>query len=218
MLVIKNGIEAKEFISSLSVFCDDKWTNLWLKETNPVFCVVKYDSTKTIPICMALLHKMDFDPYKIHENPKLLDYIYTRPEDRRKRYAFHLVNKLIKHNNITAFCGNDDSIELFIKCGFSYHENYHLVRFPPTKHLNMDQQSTDKMNKTKTALELYEACKNDGCDTVPDPVNWVYNKEIMRSMWNRYRDDTMAMDNEFMKQCMTENSLAIYQQFMYDNF
>jgi len=131
MLIIENDSKAKQLVTSFTELCDDPFTQGWLKETYPVFCVVKYNETKTNPICVALLHKIDFDPLHIFDNPVLLDYIYTMTEHRRNNYAYNLLRKIMKKNKVVGFCCNDESAKLFVKCGFSYHPNKHwMVRFP----------------------------------------------------------------------------------------
>ena len=95
MLIIENGNKAKQRVKSFVELRDDPFAKGWLQETYPVFCVIKYDETKTIPICIALLHKIDFDPKRIFANPVWLDYIYTMTEYRRSSYAYSLVRKII---------------------------------------------------------------------------------------------------------------------------
>ena len=130
MLIFENS-KAKQIIRNINELANNPFIELWLKETYKVFCVIKYDKTK--PICIALLHKIDFDPLYIFDKPPLLlDYIYTFPEYRRQNYACKLIIKLIQKNKIIGFCFNNESIKLFVKCGFSHNSN-DMVRFPPLK-------------------------------------------------------------------------------------
>jgi len=131
MLVIEKNDNAKKIIKKITELNDNIFTELWLKETYPVVCIIKYKCE--IPICVALLHEIDFDPlHKYDTAPLLLDYIYTIGEYRRKNYAYKLIEKIKQKNKIVGFCCNVESIKLFIKCGFSYHYNKNdMVRFPP---------------------------------------------------------------------------------------
>uniref|UniRef100_A0A6C0HT70 Uncharacterized protein n=1 Tax=viral metagenome TaxID=1070528 RepID=A0A6C0HT70_9ZZZZ len=150
MLIIENGIKAKQLVTSFTELYDDSFTQRWLKETYPVFCVVKYDETKTNPICVALLHKIDFDSLHIFDNPVLLDYIYTMTEHRRNNYAYNLLRKIMKKNKIIGFCCNDESAKLFVKCGFSYHpDKQWMVRFP-----SLSNTKTKELLNVKSKLEL----------------------------------------------------------------
>lgn len=134
MIVIKEGHDAKELVRTLVTEYIELQGNIfikqWLRETYPVFCIIQYN--KTHPTCITLLHKIDIDPYRIFQNPVLLDYIYTMTSCRRRGHANKLLNKIIKNNKIIGFCCNDESVELFVKSGFSYHsEKQDMVRYPP---------------------------------------------------------------------------------------
>ena len=153
MLVIKKGIKAKQLVNEIiqlyDELYDDPFINQWLMETYSVFCIIKYYGN--IPVCISLLHKIDFDPYHIFDTPVLLNYIYTLQEYRKNKYAYNLLRKIIKNNQIIGFCGNDASANLFIKCGFSYHsEKQYMVRFPPLL-------DTDKY----TNLQITQSVNND---------------------------------------------------------
>ena len=130
MLVIEKNENAKTLVKKMNELKNNIFTESWLKETYPVVCIIKYKGET--PICVALLHEIDFDPlHKYDTAPLLLDYIYTMGEYRRKNYAYKLVEKIKQKNKVVGFCCNDESIKLFIKCGFSYHYDNDMVRFPP---------------------------------------------------------------------------------------
>ena len=134
MLEIKKGEEAKDKI--IDIHADgviNPYIYQWLKEQNQVFAILKYDDDiddDQFPICYALLHKLDVDPFNEHQNPVLLDYIFTHPLYRRRGYATKLVKKLIKNNSITAFCDSDASSDLFFKCGFKILSDNMTARYP----------------------------------------------------------------------------------------
>jgi hypothetical protein len=123
--------QAKELVKGIHELKDNQFVHVWLKE-HSVYSVVTYDENKH-PICIALLHKIEFDPLHIFDKPPLLlDYIYTMEKYRRKNYAYKLIVKMTKNNKIIGYCCNDESVQLFVKCGFSYHmDQFEMVRFPP---------------------------------------------------------------------------------------
>ena len=45
-------------------------------------------------VSFALLHKTDYDPYRKHKNPYVLDYIYTYTNYRNMGHAQSLINKI----------------------------------------------------------------------------------------------------------------------------
>lgn len=125
--------QAKEFIKNIQELKNNKFVRVWLEEPNSVYSIITYDETKTIPICIALLHKIQFDPlYPFDKPPLLLDYIYTMEKYRRNNHAYKLIVKIKKNNKLIGYCCNDESVNLFVKCGFSYHlDHLEMVRFPP---------------------------------------------------------------------------------------
>jgi hypothetical protein len=128
MLIFEKLNKAKQIIQNIQELSNNPFIQLWLKETYEVFCVIKYNNTN--PICIAVLHKIYFDPLHKFNKPPLLNYNYTFLEYRRHNYAYKLIINLIQKNKIIGFCCNDESIKLFVKCGFSYHSN-EIMRFPP---------------------------------------------------------------------------------------
>ena len=72
-------------------------------------------------VAFAILHKMDFDPFNIFKNPYLLDLIYVFEQYRRKGYAMKILEKLKDNKEeLTMFCSNEASINLFKKAGYNY--------------------------------------------------------------------------------------------------
>ena len=142
MLIIKTNQDAKNIINSFSKLKNDIYVNQWLKETNGVFCVLKFNDNYEI-ICFALMHLLDYDPLHLHIKPVYLDYIYTFNKYKRQGYASSLLLKIIKKNTITAFCNNDQSVLLFRKCGFSVINN--LARFPPIEENNDNINNINNM-------------------------------------------------------------------------
>ena len=144
-------------VREVSELRDNAFTQLWLNETYPVFCVIKYDRTHTYPICLALLHKIDFDPLHIFDNPKLLDYIYTLKEYRHNGHASYLLRKITKNNQVIGFCCNDEGVRMFVKNGFSHDPNNEMVRYPPLlvspPKKNMMEEIIDAANRQELLEE-----------------------------------------------------------------
>lgn len=88
----------------------------WLNENRNVKCYILYEDG--IIKSFVLLSKCDFDPFNKHSNPYILDLIYTFEQFRRNNYAFQLLNYLKNNNDITAFCSNYFSVNLFHKVGY----------------------------------------------------------------------------------------------------
>lgn len=129
MIEIKHGQIAKNFINNISEFSSNIFVNQWIQEINDVFCIINSKNGELI--CIALFHKLDYDPLHTQIKPLLLDYIYTFEPYRCRGYARSMLNKIIKKNTITAFCNNDSSISLFKKCGCSVING--MARFPPVE-------------------------------------------------------------------------------------
>jgi hypothetical protein len=68
-------------------------------------------------VSFAIIHKCDFDPYKTHKIPYVLDYIYTYKQYRNMGYAQSLINKTKQDYEFTAFCCSNLSYTVFEKCG-----------------------------------------------------------------------------------------------------
>ena len=94
------------------------YINQWLTNKHKKAYIVKDDANNIT--CFAILHKMDFDPNHQFKKPYLLDLIYTFKEYRRNGFATRILTR-IKENGeeITAFCSNDCSAQLFARNGFT---------------------------------------------------------------------------------------------------
>ncbi|CAG9831341.1 unnamed protein product [Diabrotica balteata] len=105
---------------------DDILIDQWIQNMK-VTCYILYVSGE--PASFVLLSKCDFDPLGHHDAPRVLDYIYTLPKYRRKGYAYKLMEHVKKNNQFTAFCSNDESERLFLKCKCINHGlmNYNVM-------------------------------------------------------------------------------------------
>jgi hypothetical protein len=66
--------------------------------------------------------------------------------------------------------------------------------------------------------ELYNKCLTDpGCENLVDPVNWIYNQDKMRTMWEMYKPTYKDQSNLF-KMCIANNNFSKYMDFMYDTY
>ena len=74
----------------------------------------------------------------------------------------------------------------------------------------------DRNSIYETALKLYKQYKEDGCMTIPDPVNWIFNKNKMILMWDNYKE-TFKQDCVF-NNLMLDNSLTKYMTFMIEHY
>jgi hypothetical protein len=134
MIITKTGSDAKQFVVGISELFDDIIVKGWLSETDPTFCIIKYNNK--VPVCIALLHKIEYDVLGIFENPVVLDYIYTMIVYRKNGYAYKLLKKLTKNNQIIGFSSNDEAHNLFMKCHFGFRpidDELAMVRFPHYK-------------------------------------------------------------------------------------
>ena len=104
------------------------YVDRWLRESRTVKCYINRDDET---ICsFALLSKMDYDPEKKHTNPCMLDFIYTAPKYRGSHRAYDLIMHLKEREQMTAYCSNSMSENLFEKAGFSSGEHTHMYRYP----------------------------------------------------------------------------------------
>jgi GNAT superfamily N-acetyltransferase len=76
---------------------------------------------------IALMHKMDFDPFGKHSNPWVLDMIYTAREYRRRGLASQILQALKGKYEITAFCSSESSENLFRGNGYTCVGEYNHV-------------------------------------------------------------------------------------------
>lgn len=103
----------------------------WLNEGRMVKCYVVCNEDDIKTIC--LLSKCDFDPYKKHDNPYILDFIYTFDEHRRQNIAYNLLLHIKTRDQITSFCSNDESENLFKKAEYIHYGEMNtlpIFRFP----------------------------------------------------------------------------------------
>jgi hypothetical protein len=90
------------------------WTESWSKEKFRI--VACLNDRKSF----CILHKMDFDPASKHSNPWILDMIYTPSEYRRRGFATKILQSIRTRYDITAFCSNESSENLFKKNNYVY--------------------------------------------------------------------------------------------------
>lgn len=104
--------------TSTSTFYIDIYMHIkrWLDETNNVKCFILYENE--IIKTFALLSKCEYDPFGTHDNPYILDFIYTFIPYRRNKLSYKLLLHMKNTNNITAFCSNDESFMLFQKAEY----------------------------------------------------------------------------------------------------
>jgi len=88
----------------------------WLNEKNNVKCFMLYEDN--IIKGFALLSKCNYDPLNVHNNPYVLNLIYTFQQYRRNNVAYALLTHIKLTNCITAFCSNEASINLFRKAEY----------------------------------------------------------------------------------------------------
>ena len=115
--VIKNDIK----------FCDLIYIDRWLRESRNVILVVYILEINIISF--ALLSANDYDPLNFHKNPYTLEFIYTKPEHRRKGSALKILNYIKKFFETTCMCDDEISKKLFIKSGYNKLNN-NIYRFP----------------------------------------------------------------------------------------
>ena len=100
----------------------------WLEEESVKLCLL-YDSE--ILKSFVLLSKMDYDPLKTHRNPHHLNYIYTFEEFRRVGNACFIASELKNTENITVFCVDDMTQNLFKKAGYIFNSVDPLYKVLP---------------------------------------------------------------------------------------
>lgn len=104
------------------------YVDRWLGESRDIKCYINRDDET---ICsFALLSKMDFDPEKKHTNPCMLDFIYTAPKYRGSHRAYDLIMHLKEREQMTAYCSNSISENLFEKAGFNFEPYRCVYRYP----------------------------------------------------------------------------------------
>lgn len=101
----------------------------WLDEINEVKCYALCNCDKIVTL--ILLSKCNFDPYEQHEVPFTLNYIYTFPEFRRKNFACKMLLYVKKKEQMTAYCSNEESENLFKKAEFVFSGNDLMMNVLP---------------------------------------------------------------------------------------
>jgi hypothetical protein len=127
---------SKDFVNTNENFKDllkDPFILEWLGENNvKLYLLCENDILKSF----AMSTKLSKDPLKSHINPIYLNYIYTFPEYRRRGYAYFLASELKKTENITVFCTDDISQNLFKKADYIFkskdplYKSLPIYRFP----------------------------------------------------------------------------------------
>jgi hypothetical protein len=128
---LKNEI-AKKFVCEHEKFKDLLkllYITEWLEEENVKLCLL-YNDEKILQ-SFVLLSKMDRDPLKTHIYPHHLNYIYTFEEFRRMGNACFLVSELKNTENITVFCTDDITNNLFKKAGYIFNSVDPLYKVLP---------------------------------------------------------------------------------------
>jgi hypothetical protein len=127
---------AKDFVNNDQNFrsiLDDVYIIEWLEENNvKMYLFYEDDILKSF----VLLTKLEKDPEKIHKNPMYFNYVYTFPEFRRKKIAKLFLEELKRIEEITVFCTDDNSKNLFISAGFNFYKmdpflkSFPIYRYP----------------------------------------------------------------------------------------
>lgn len=127
---------SKDFVNSNENFKDllkDPFIVEWLVENNVKLYLLYYNE---ILKSFAMSTKLVRDPLKTHTNPVYLNYIYTFPHHRRLGYAYFIAIELKKSENVTVFCADDITQNLFKKADYIFkskdplYEALPIYRFP----------------------------------------------------------------------------------------
>ena len=122
---------SKDFVNSDENFKNilkDPFILEWLAENN-VKLYLLYDNE--ILKSFAMSTKLGKDRLKTHSNPVYLNYIYTFPVYRRLGYAYFIATELKKFENITVFCTDDISQNLFKKAEYIFKSKDPLYKALP---------------------------------------------------------------------------------------
>lgn len=127
---------AKNFVNTDNNFraiLDDVYIKEWLEEKNvKIYLLYEDENLKSF----VLLTKISKDPEKIHKNSVYVNYVYTFNEFRKKGFALRLLNELKIIEEMTVFCTDDITKNLFIKAQFKFLkmdpfcESFPIYRFP----------------------------------------------------------------------------------------
>jgi hypothetical protein len=128
--------ESKNFVKENENFKNilkDPFIIEWVGENN-VKLYLLYKDDILVSFAMGIILKKD--PLKSHVNPIYLNYIYTFEKYRRKNYAYYIACELKKIENITVFCTDDISQNLFKKAEYIFkskdplYNSLPIYRFP----------------------------------------------------------------------------------------
>lgn len=110
--------DAKKFVIENEIFSkEDVNITEWLDEKNiKIYLCYEKDIIKSF----VLLTKMDKDPLKKYNNPYHLNYVYTFEDFRKKGFAFYLISEIKKSEEVTVFCSDDITQNLFKKAGYIF--------------------------------------------------------------------------------------------------
>jgi hypothetical protein len=129
--------ESKNFVKENENFKNilkDPFIIEWLEENNVKLYLLFNNENVLVSFGMSTVLKKD--PLKTHVNPVYLNYIYTFENYRRKNYAYHIACELKKIENITVFCTDDISQNLFKKADYIFkskdplYQSLPIYRFP----------------------------------------------------------------------------------------
>ena len=82
LFIEQDSDKAKNIVREIVCLNDNFCVSRWL-DTENVRCVVNYkDESKTVPMCVALIHNVVIDPLKIARTSISVCYIYTLDEYR----------------------------------------------------------------------------------------------------------------------------------------
>ena len=111
---------AKDLIKNEPLFDkEDFYIKEWLDEKN-VKLYLLYDGA--VIVSFSLVSKMGRDPLKTHQNPYYINYVYTFEDYRRKGYAYYLVSEIKKNDNVTVFCTDNITKNLFVKAEYRFND------------------------------------------------------------------------------------------------
>ena len=137
LIKVLENQSAKDFIKTEDMFKNiilDVYISEWIDNKNVKLYLFYNDDNELTTF--GLLNKMGRDPLKQHKEPYYLNYIYTFEKYRRNGYAYLLSLEIKKENEVTVFCTDDISQDLFKKAEYIFN-NYDplykalpIYRFP----------------------------------------------------------------------------------------
>ena len=114
------------FVSILAsnITCQDiqcEYLFQWVKEKDKVM-VLKLNENDDV-VSFAILHETNYDPFKRHKRPFVMDYIFTYEKYRNMGHAQALIKSIKSKYEFTAFCNTNLSAIVFNKCGLDIIQN-----------------------------------------------------------------------------------------------